>query len=34
MSVRPLLEVEDLEVAYGDVQVIWGISFTVAPGRS
>jgi branched-chain amino acid transport system ATP-binding protein len=33
MSVRPLLEVDGLEVAYGDVQVIWGISFTVAPGE-
>ena len=33
MSVRPLLEVENLEVAYGSVQVIWGISFTVAPGE-
>ena len=29
MSAEPLLEVEGLEAAYGDVQVIWGISFTV-----
>ncbi len=33
MSISPLLEVDGLEVAYGDVQVIWGISFTVAPGE-
>jgi branched-chain amino acid transport system ATP-binding protein len=33
VSARPLLEVDGLEVAYGDVQVIWGISFTVAPGE-
>ncbi len=33
MSAEPLLEVDDLEVAYGDVQVIWGISFTVARGE-
>jgi branched-chain amino acid transport system ATP-binding protein len=29
----PLLEVDDLAVAYGDIQVIWGISFTVARGE-
>lgn len=33
MSAEPLLEVDGLEVAYGDVQVIWGISFTVARGE-
>ena len=33
MSAELLLEVDSLEVAYGDVQVIWGISFTVAPGE-
>ncbi len=33
MSVERLLEVDSLEVAYGDVQVIWGISFTVARGE-
>src|SRR5574341_2444487 len=34
MSLEPLLEVIDLEVAYGDVQVIWGISFSVARGET
>lgn len=29
-----LLEVKDLEVAYGDYQVVWGVSLTVAPGES
>ena len=33
MSAEPLLEVEGLEAAYGDVQVIWGISFTVGQGE-
>jgi branched-chain amino acid transport system ATP-binding protein len=33
MSPELLLEVDSLEVAYGDVQVIWGISFTVARGE-
>jgi branched-chain amino acid transport system ATP-binding protein len=33
MSAGPLLEVDGLEVAYGDVQVIWGISFTVSRGE-
>jgi len=33
MSAEPLLEVDDLEVAYGEVQVIWAISFTVARGE-
>ncbi len=33
MSAETLLEVDGLEVAYGDVQVIWGISFTVARGE-
>ncbi|MFI5339152.1 MAG: ABC transporter ATP-binding protein [Candidatus Methylomirabilales bacterium] len=33
MSGEPLLEVDDLEVAYGEVQVIWAISFTVARGE-
>jgi branched-chain amino acid transport system ATP-binding protein len=31
---RMLLEVKDLEVAYGDYQVVWGVSLTVAPGES
>ena len=29
-----LLEVENLEVAYGDYQVVWGVSLAVAPGES
>ena len=29
-----LLEVKDLEVAYGDYQVVWGVSLGVAPGES
>src|SRR5215216_1117706 len=29
-----LLEVRDLEVAYGDYQVVWGVSLSVAPGES
>ncbi len=33
MKPELLLEVDDLEVAYGDVQVIWGVSFTVARGE-
>jgi branched-chain amino acid transport system ATP-binding protein len=33
MSAGALLEVDGLEVAYGDVQVIWGISFTVSRGE-
>ncbi len=33
MSAEPLLEVDDLEVAYGEVQVLWAISFTVARGE-
>ncbi len=33
MSTELLLEVDGLEVAYGEVQVVWGISFTVAPGE-
>jgi branched-chain amino acid transport system ATP-binding protein len=33
MSAEPLLEVDSLEVAYGEVQVIWAISFTVARGE-
>ena len=33
MSAELLLEVDSLEVAYGDVQVIWGISFTVSRGE-
>ncbi len=33
MSAELLLEVDSLEVAYGGVQVIWGISFTVALGE-
>jgi branched-chain amino acid transport system ATP-binding protein len=28
-----LLEVEDLQVAYGDLQVLWGVSLTVAVGE-
>jgi branched-chain amino acid transport system ATP-binding protein len=34
MIAAPLLEVTDLEVAYGDVQVIWGISFSVTAGET
>lgn len=34
MKPEPLLEVIDLEVAYGDVQVIWGISFRVTRGET
>jgi branched-chain amino acid transport system ATP-binding protein len=33
MSPELLLEVDGLEVAYGNVQVVWGISFTVARGE-
>ncbi len=33
MSGEPLLEVVGLEAAYGDVQVIWEISFDVARGE-
>jgi ABC-type branched-subunit amino acid transport system ATPase component len=29
-----LLDVEDLEVAYGDYQVVWGVSLSVAAGES
>jgi branched-chain amino acid transport system ATP-binding protein len=29
-----LLEVDDLEVAYGDYQVVWGVSLAVAAGES
>jgi branched-chain amino acid transport system ATP-binding protein len=29
-----LLEVKDLEVAYGKIQVIWGVSFHVAQGET
>jgi branched-chain amino acid transport system ATP-binding protein len=29
-----LLEVKDLEVAYGDYQVVWGVSLTVNAGES
>ncbi len=28
-----MLEVRDLEVAYGDFQVVWGVSLEVAPGE-
>jgi branched-chain amino acid transport system ATP-binding protein len=33
MKEETLLSVSNLEVAYGDVQVIWGISFRVARGE-
>jgi branched-chain amino acid transport system ATP-binding protein len=33
MSEPLLLEVKDLEVAYGDVQVIWSVSFEVRAGE-
>ena len=33
MTDETLLSVSNLEVAYGDVQVIWGISFRVAQGE-
>jgi branched-chain amino acid transport system ATP-binding protein len=29
-----LLEVRDLEVAYGEFQVVWGVSLSVAAGES
>jgi len=29
-----LLDVQDLEVAYGDYQVVWGVSLSVAAGES
>ncbi len=29
-----LLEVSDLEVAYGDYQVVWGVSLSVAAGET
>src|ERR1700680_4487354 len=29
-----LLEVRDLEVSYGDYQVVWGVSLSVAAGES
>ena len=29
-----LLDVRDLEVAYGDYQVVWGVSLSVAAGES
>ena len=29
-----LLEVRDLEVAYGEYQVVWGVSLSVAAGES
>jgi branched-chain amino acid transport system ATP-binding protein len=29
-----LLEVRNLEVAYGDYQVVWGVSLAVAAGES
>jgi branched-chain amino acid transport system ATP-binding protein len=32
-SAEPLLEVDGLDVAYESIQVIWGISFTVARGE-
>ena len=28
-----LLEIRDLEVAYGDYQVVWGVSLSVAAGE-
>jgi branched-chain amino acid transport system ATP-binding protein len=34
MPGEPLLEVADLAIAYGDVQVIWGVSFDVAAGET
>jgi len=32
MSGGPLLVVEGLEVTYGETQILWGVSFTVAAG--
>ena len=29
-----LLDIENLEVAYGDYQVVWGVSLNVGPGES
>ena len=28
-----MLRISDLEVSYGDFQVIWGVSIDVAPGE-
>ncbi|HWU40973.1 MAG TPA: ABC transporter ATP-binding protein [Candidatus Acidoferrum sp.] len=33
MTTNLFLEVDGLEVAYGEVQAVWGISFTVAAGE-
>ncbi len=33
-SASPLLRVERLNVAYGDVQVLWDVSFEVGPGET
>jgi branched-chain amino acid transport system ATP-binding protein len=32
-SLTPLLEVEGLTVGYGDLRVLWGVSFTVGAGE-
>lgn len=33
-SAPPLLEVTDLNVAYGDVQVLWDVNLTIYPGET
>jgi branched-chain amino acid transport system ATP-binding protein len=30
---RPVLEVREIDVFYGDVQAVWGVSFQVLPGE-
>ena len=30
----PLLEVDELHVAYGELEVVKGVSFTVEPGQT
>ena len=32
-AVQPILKVTDLEVSYGDFQVVWGVSLEVRPGE-
>jgi len=33
-AVKPLLELTDLNVAYGDVQVLWDVNLTIYPGET
>src|SRR5690606_33215026 len=30
----PLLKVDDVKAGYGDVTVLWGVSFEIAPGET